>query len=228
MTINFTDTWLYAVEITDPKFLTDEIFLIDLENEVAYGKLATPNGQQRGIVIHPAGHRLYVATSSKNHEGSIHVVEIPVYRDIAQVLTGNVLERQPAGDFLGQPLPTTVGGAVTGVATNSARCRNLTSGATVTVPHDGSPGWDCEAAGLTAAPGDEIQVHVTARVSQGNTSVGGYVTGFIPTRFVCANVTTGDMVSIPTSGSRAWNCERFGLAVIRGDTVRMLVSGAAE
>jgi hypothetical protein len=50
--------------------------------------------------------------------------------------------------------------------------------------------------------------------------VGGSVTGFRPLRIVCHNLTTGQSITVQTSGSIAsWNCEESGLQVTEGDQV---------
>ena len=42
---------------------------------------------------------------------------------------------------------------------------------------------------------------------------------------VCRNVTTGDEVTLPTTKSSAWDCEKAGLEVRSGDKVEVTISG---
>jgi hypothetical protein len=58
--------------------------------------------------------------------------------------------------------------------------------------------------------------------------VGGAVTGFRPSRIVCHNLTTGQSITVETSGSNAsWNCEALGLAITEGDQVFTGAEGEA-
>jgi len=58
-----------------------------------------------------------------------------------------------------------VGGAVTGLSTSGALCRNLTTAQTVPLPLGGVTSWDCEAAGLTVSPGNAIRMLVAGQAN---------------------------------------------------------------
>ena len=60
------------------------------------------------------------------------------------------------------------------------------------------------------------------------TSVGGSVTGVIPTIIRCENNTTGQSVSVPLPDNREWDCEEAGLTVSPGDRIRQRVIGQAD
>ena len=53
-----------------------------------------------------------------------------------------------------------VGGEVTGMAPQTAVCRNETTGDSIVVQLDGDPEWDCVAAGLAVLPGDRMRMIV--------------------------------------------------------------------
>jgi hypothetical protein len=73
--------------------------------------------------------------------------------------TSPVFEVNLSGTGLGGS-PDPIGGSVTGVSPTSVVCTNLVTGASVFIPNSASF-WDCEAAGLTANPGEEILQSVT-------------------------------------------------------------------
>jgi len=58
-----------------------------------------------------------------------------------------------------------VGGAVTGLSTSGALCRNLTTAQSVPLPLGGVTSWDCEAAGLTVSPGNAIRMLVAGQAN---------------------------------------------------------------
>ena len=65
-----------------------------------------------------------------------------------------VLQVNLSGSGQGGP-PDAIGGSVTGVTPTTVVCTNLITGQSVTIPNSAAS-WDCEGAGLTANPGDEI------------------------------------------------------------------------
>jgi hypothetical protein len=57
--------------------------------------------------------------------------------------------------------------------------------------------------------------------------VGGSVTGMLPNRITCRNMTTGQAVTAKM-GSTTWDCNQLGLVVRPGDRIRLTVTGQAE
>ena len=51
-----------------------------------------------------------------------------------------------------------VGGYITGLKPGFVVCRNLSTGASVTVLPDGQAGWNCSRAGLKVSKGDVVRV----------------------------------------------------------------------
>lgn len=68
------------------------------------------------------------------------------------------LDWQMEYEIIGDPAGggQVIGGSVTGVTSSATRCINRTTGQSITIPLAGASTWDCTAAGLTAAPGDQI------------------------------------------------------------------------
>jgi len=121
----------------------------------------------------------------------------------------------------------TIGGSSTGMYTTFAVCVNQATSQFVPIIQGGASSWDCEAAGLTASPGDRI-LTLIGGFANGSANVGGAVTGLSTTGLRCQNLTTAQTVILPLGGSTSWDCEAAGLAVSRTDAIRMLVVGQAN
>ncbi len=117
-----------------------------------------------------------------------------------------------------------VGGSISGLTGRSATCRNLRSGASVTIGLVGVETWDCEAAGLDVALGDRVELTINARVVDG---AAGSIIGLTGRNALCGNLTTGDRVAFSIESSAAWNCEDEGLVVTPGDRLRIVVNGSS-
>jgi hypothetical protein len=140
---------------------------------------------------------------------------------------------QPAGGFCdigayevevpGPPLSAWVGAIVP----RTVRCANLTTGQAVTLSGPG-PAWDCAAAGLMVAPGDEVAMRVRGPLKHG-VGVSGAVWGLRPSGASCTNLTTGQEVPfVEMQGATAGDCLDVGLDVSGGDHIQLRVQGRAE
>ena len=121
----------------------------------------------------------------------------------------------------------TIGGSTTGTYTTFAVCINQTTSQTVPIILGGANAWDCEAAGLTASPGDSVRT-VIGGIAKASGSVGGAVTGLSTTGLLCRNLTTTQSVTLPLGGATSWDCESSGLNVSPGNVIRMIVAGHAN
>lgn len=59
-------------------------------------------------------------------------------------------------------------------------------------------------------------------------TVGGTVTGMIPSSIECHNNNTGQVISIPPAVEPSWDCEAAGLTVHSGDSISISVTGPAK
>jgi hypothetical protein len=121
-----------------------------------------------------------------------------------------------------------VGGWVSGMTTNTVTCKNVSSGQVVTLSSATSP-WDCEAAGLSVAAGEQVALREKGTAVEGASDVGGAVVGMQPSSGGCTNLTTGQQVPFQhMQGATAASCVAAGLVIHPKDTVQIHVQGAAE
>jgi predicted outer membrane repeat protein len=116
-------------------------------------------------------------------------------------------------------------GVMTGLDGRRARCDNLTTGLSVGFVLGGAKTWDCTAAGLIAAPGDEVQQRFFG-IAQSSATAGGSVTGQSAAEVVCWNITTGQQLLFVPGGT-SWNCADQLASVSPGDLIVQRVTGFA-
>lgn len=128
------------------------------------------------------------------------------------------------------PAPT-LGASVTGVNSSFGLCRNLTTSQTVITPLQQPPpteSWDCEALGLTVAPGDAVRLVARSVVPPSTSTFQGTVTRVADGATAqCANITQMTQVIVPVVGG-AWDCIAGGLPVDALDRVSVTIAGSAE
>jgi subtilisin family serine protease len=119
-----------------------------------------------------------------------------------------------------------VGGGINGLTSGVAQCVNRSTGQRVAAPLDAALAFNCEAAGLNSASGDDLQLRVNgnARVDL----ITGTATGIGVQRIKCQNVTTGQTVTTSLGGHVGWNCTASGLIVSPGDNVVQTIIGTAD
>jgi hypothetical protein len=129
-------------------------------------------------------------------------------------------------------IPTAaLGASVTGVNSSFGLCRNLTAPQTVITPLQQplpTESWDCEALGLTVAPGDEVRLVARSIVPPSASTFRGTVTRVMDGATAqCANTTQMTQVIVPVVGG-AWNCITGGLPVNAFDRVSVTITGSVE
>ncbi len=124
-----------------------------------------------------------------------------------------------------------IGGTAVGLGGVTARCDNLTDPQSVVAVGAGDPvaALDCEAAGLTAAPGDQVRLVIAAGAAPASAELlEGTLTGLDITEPArCINLTRLDVVGWPVVDG-IWDCRRARFDVRPGDTVRVLITGTAR
>jgi hypothetical protein len=121
-----------------------------------------------------------------------------------------------------------LGGWVSGFTPGTVVCQNVTTGQAATLNAPAIP-WDCEAAGLGVASGDQVVLRGRGPVKQGATNVGGAVAGMVPSSGGCTNRTSRQQVTFQhMQGATVRSCVAAGLVVHPKDSVEMHVQGAAE
>jgi hypothetical protein len=135
---------------------------------------------------------------------------------------GSIFSALPGPAACGAP----VGGGAGGLTNGIAICLNRTTSTNTFGPLDNALAWDCEAAGLNAAPGDQIVMRVRGAAS-GDT-LAGTITGMTGQFANCRNVTTGQSINVPLAGGKAWDCSAAGLAASPGQLVFQTLLGTAD
>jgi len=135
---------------------------------------------------------------------------------------GAIMSALPVANECG----ASVGGGINGLTNGVAQCVNQRTGQRVAAPLDAALAFNCEAAGLNTAAGDNLQLRVNgnARVEL----ITGTATGVGVQRVRCQNTTTGQSVTTALGGRLGWNCTAAGLIVNPGDNVIQTIIGAAE
>jgi len=135
---------------------------------------------------------------------------------------GAIMSALPVANECG----ASVGGGINGLTNGVAQCVNQRTGQRVAAPLDAALAFNCEAAGLNTAAGDNLQLRVNgaARVEL----ITGTATGVGVQRVRCQNTTTGQSITTALGGRLGWNCTAAGLIVNPGDNVIQTIIGAAE
>jgi hypothetical protein len=121
-----------------------------------------------------------------------------------------------------------LGGWVAGLTPQTVTCKNVSTSQVVTLSAPPSP-WDCEAAGLSVAAGEQVALRVQGTAIEGASDVGGAVVGMQPSSGGCTNLTTGQQVPFQhMQGATAGSCVAAGLVIHPKDTVQIHVQGVAE
>ncbi|MEO0421873.1 MAG: hypothetical protein AAF184_06025 [Pseudomonadota bacterium] len=124
-----------------------------------------------------------------------------------------------------------IGATAVGLAGVTARCDNVTDPQSVVASGAGDPvaALDCEAAGLTAAPGDQIRLVIAAGAAPVSAELlEGTLTGLDITEPArCINVSRPNVVGWPVVDG-VWDCRRARFDVRPGDAVRVLITGTAR
>ena len=119
-----------------------------------------------------------------------------------------------------------IAGTATGLSSGVVRCVDRSSGANATSPLIATT-FDCDAAGLVTASGDDVVLTVRSDAFAGTFT--GSVIGMTPTRAACRNLTSGQNVNAPiVPGTRRWSCTAAGFVAQQGQTVQMMVTGRAD
>jgi hypothetical protein len=119
-----------------------------------------------------------------------------------------------------------IGAAGSGLTGGTAKCTNRTTGQNVNAPVDAALSFNCEAAGLLTAAGDNVTLRLNG-AAQVDT-VQGVTTGMRSMTAKCNNVTTGQSVSVQLRGRDSWNCKAAGLAISPGDSIQQVLTGTAD
>jgi subtilase family serine protease len=120
-----------------------------------------------------------------------------------------------------------IGGGINGLSTGgSAQCVNRTTGQSVPATLDAALAFNCEAAGLVAATGNNVMLRVNGNAAV--PLVTGTATGIASQLVRCQNVTTGQSVNIPVGGRDAWSCTGAGVTINPGDSILQIVIGTAD
>jgi subtilisin family serine protease len=119
-----------------------------------------------------------------------------------------------------------IAGTATGLSSGVVRCVDRSSGANATSPLIATT-FDCDAAGLVTASGDDVVLTVRSDAFAGTFT--GSVIGMTPTRAACRNLTSGQNVNAPiVPGTRRWSCTAAGFVAQQGQIVQMMVTGRAD
>jgi subtilisin family serine protease len=126
----------------------------------------------------------------------------------------------------GEACELPIAGNATGLSSGAVRCVDRSSGANATSPLIATT-FDCDAAGLVTASGDDVVLTVRSDAFAGTFT--GSVIGMTPTRAACRNLTSGQNVNAPiVPGTRRWSCTAAGFVAQQGQTVQMTVTGRAD
>ncbi|MEM9387846.1 MAG: hypothetical protein AAGA68_22525 [Pseudomonadota bacterium] len=124
-----------------------------------------------------------------------------------------------------------IGATAVGLNDVTARCDNLTDPQTVVVVGAGEPvsALDCEAAGLSAAPGDRVRLVIAAGAAQASAELlEGTLSGLdISEPARCVNLTRPSVVGWPVVDG-IWDCRRARFDVRPGEAIRVLITGTAR
>jgi subtilisin family serine protease len=126
----------------------------------------------------------------------------------------------------GEACDLPIAGTATGLSSGFVRCVDRSSGDDATSPLVATT-FDCDAAGLATAPGDDVVLTIRSEAFAG--SFAGSVIGMTPVRASCRNVASGQSVAAPIApGTRRWNCTAAGFVALQGELVQMTVTGRAD
>ena len=115
------------------------------------------------------------------------------------------------------------GGLVTGMEAEKVVCLNRTQRNRVALAPRGGA-WDCEGAGLAAAPGDNVKMIVNGPAN-GARTLGSSLSRIEPKRAICKNLTTKKKKAYKLKGAVSWDCQAKGLAVAPGDEIKLIILG---
>ena len=115
-----------------------------------------------------------------------------------------------------------ISGTASGFSPFHVGCADRTTGQAVNAGHSRGA-WNCEAAGLEVASGDEVSVRLRGSF---DSNLAGTVAGFMHFRVACHNETTGQSVSAGRSRG-PWDCGAAGLVASPGDEVVAHIHGIA-
>ena len=119
-----------------------------------------------------------------------------------------------------------IGAAASGLTNGTARCVNRTTGQSVNPPVDAALSFNCEDAGLSTSPGDDIMLRLTGPA--GVPLVQGSITGLNSRTARCDNLTTGQSVTAQLGGRDRWDCRSAGLTISPGDSIQQVLRGLAD
>ncbi len=117
------------------------------------------------------------------------------------------------------------GGSPIGLRVQRVTCKNVTTGQTVLIAQpEGS--FDCEGAGLTVNPGDDVRLDIGGRSSEAD--FGATAIGVSGLRVRCLNRTTSQQVQFQPSATHSWSCADEGLTYGPTDRLQQTVLGVAN
>jgi hypothetical protein len=129
---------------------------------------------------------------------------------------------QGAIDAIESALAARFGGVVSALDVDSVSCVNSSSGREEELS-TGEAGWLCD---VPVATGDRVQQVLTGSAT-GTGPIAGTFDGMTIQRLACQNLSSGQLIRRPHSGS-AWDCAQWGFVAQPGDQVRVTGQGVAK
>ncbi len=119
-----------------------------------------------------------------------------------------------------------VSGSISGMGRFNLSCVNTTAESSVGNPKSPAA-FDCETLGLAVNRSDNVTITAQGKKANAERPVKGMLKGFGAFDLSCENLTTNTRIDRSAVAS-TWDCEKSGLVVQVGDTVKITAQGSAH